>query len=75
MKDEKQPVSARVIAASFTLDRGHGKAPQVIGSENYDIMTDCELDRRLAEAVAELRALGCGHVFDEPAEEDEKKPH
>jgi hypothetical protein len=75
MHDEKQPASARVSAASIILDRGHGKAPQVIGSENYDIMTDCELDRRLAEAVAKLRALGCGHVFDELAEDDEKKPH
>jgi len=75
MHDEKQPASACVSAASIILDRGHGKTPQVIEPENYDIMTDCELDRRLAEAVAELRALGCGHVFDEPAEEDEKKPH
>jgi hypothetical protein len=75
MQNGTEPASARVSAASILLDRGHGKAPQVIESENYDIMTDCELDRRLAEAVAELRALGCGHVFDEPAEEDKKKPH
>ena len=75
MTNEKQPASARVSAAPIILDRWHGKAPQVTEPENYDIMTDCELDRRLAEAVAELRALGCGHVFDEPAEDDEKKPH
>ena len=40
MRDEKEPASARVTAAFLILDRGHGKAPQVIGSENYDIMTD-----------------------------------
>jgi hypothetical protein len=38
-------------------------------------MTDAELERRIADAVDGLRAIGYGHLLDEPAGEDEKKPH
>ena len=62
MQDEKQPASARVSAASLTLDRGHGEAPQVIETERYDIMTDQELDKQIREAVAGLRAMGIDSI-------------
>ena len=62
MKDEKQPASARVMAASPTLDPGHGKAPQVIEPERYDIMIEQEHEQRLREIVADLRATGIDSI-------------
>jgi hypothetical protein len=45
------------MAASLTLDRGHGKAPQVIEDERYDLMTDHQLDERVCHVgrLAERR--------------------
>ena len=45
-------------AAGMIIDRGYGKAPQKVEVENYDVLTDAELDRRIADALDGLRALG-----------------
>jgi hypothetical protein len=45
-------------AAGMIIDRGYGKAAQVVEVENYDAMTDAELDRRIADALDGLRAIG-----------------
>src|SRR5918997_6623791 len=58
MGNKKQPASARIRAAEIILDRGHGKAPQVIEPENYDIMTNAELDRHIRESLDEMQAMG-----------------
>ena len=58
MRDAKAPASARVSAASAILDRGHGKAPQHIETENISIMTDAELERQIREFAADMRAMG-----------------
>jgi hypothetical protein len=55
------------------IDRGYGKAPQKIEVENYDVMTDAELEKRMRAAAAELRAIGWGHVLDEEPEEPGRK--
>jgi hypothetical protein len=52
------PQAPRMAAANSLLDRGHGKAPQTFEATNYDQMTDAELERRIAEALDGLRALG-----------------
>ena len=56
-------------AAGMSIDRGYGKAPQKVEVERYDVMTEAELNKRLREAAAELRAMGYGHVLDEEPEE------
>ncbi len=66
MRNTKAPASARVMAANAILDRGHGKAPRYVATERLDNMTDAELDKRLREAAADLRAMSLGHLFDEP---------
>jgi hypothetical protein len=58
MRDTSVAPGSRVAAANNLLDRGHGKAPQTYEVENYDQMTDAELDRRIADALDGLRALG-----------------
>jgi hypothetical protein len=58
MQDTSANPGSRVAAANNLLDRGHGKAPQTFEATNYDQMTDAELERRIAEALDGLRALG-----------------
>src|SRR5918995_414371 len=58
MQDTSAAPGSRVAAANSLLDRGHGKAPQTFEATNYDQMTDAELERRIAEALDGLRALG-----------------
>ncbi len=63
MEDESAPHSARVAAANGLLDRGHGKATQIVEAEIsvYDRLS-------LAEQQTLLAAL------DELADADEKTP-
>ena len=42
-------------AAGMIIDRGYGKAAQVVKVERCDVMTDAELEKRLREAAADLR--------------------
>ena len=60
-------------AAGMIIDRGYGKAPQKIEAENYDVMTEAELDKRIRGTIARLRAIGCGHLLDEEPEEPGRK--
>ena len=62
-------------AANLVIERGYGRAPQTIAHDHVHNLTDHELHRQLREAAAELRAIGYGHLLDEPAGDDEKKPH
>ena len=78
MQDEKQPASARIRAAEMILDRGHGKAPQVIEPENYDIMTNAELNQRIRESLDEMQTIGIdlkamGVILVDPEPPDPKK--
>ena len=54
-------------AANLVIERGYGRAPQTIAHDHVHNLTDHELHRQLREAAAELRAIGCGHLLDEPA--------
>ena len=45
-------------AANLIIERSYGKAPQKVEVENYDVMTDAELDRTVANAIARLKAIG-----------------
>jgi hypothetical protein len=60
-------------AAGMIIDRGYGKAPQKIEAENYDVMTEAELDKRIRGTIARLREIGCGHLLDEEPEEPGRK--
>jgi hypothetical protein len=62
-------------AANLIIERGYGRAPQTINHDHVHNLTDAELQRQLREAADDLRAIGYGHLLDEPAGEDEKKPH
>jgi hypothetical protein len=77
-EDERDPTKAdRTVlhAAQLVIERGYGRAPQTIAHDHVHNLTDHELHRQLREAAAELRAIGYGHLLDEPAGDDEKKPH
>jgi hypothetical protein len=75
-----RPSVAVAFGAVASRYRARGRAaptrgcPQTITHDHVHNLTDHELHRQLIEAVADLRAIGCGHVFDEPAGDDEKKP-
>jgi hypothetical protein len=56
-------------AANLIIERGYGKAPQKVEVENYDVMTDAELEKRIRKSFAEIRAFGWGHLLDEEPEE------
>ena len=60
-------------AAGMIIDRGYGKAAQVVDVERLDVMTDAELNKKIREAAAELRAMGYAHVLDEEPEEPGRK--
>lgn len=45
-------------AANLIIERSYGKAPQKVEVENFDVMTDAELDRTIANAIARLKAIG-----------------
>ena len=57
MKDESQPAAARVHAADIILNRGHGRAPQVVENHRFDVMPDAELDEFIRDALARLADL------------------
>ena len=59
-ENDEAPEAARVQAAKTLLDRGWGKAPQVVEvSTNVEALPDDDLSRRIAGKLAELvRAAG-----------------
>jgi hypothetical protein len=60
-KDRKAPPSARVGAAQAILDRGWGRATQVIDATVRSELTVEEIDARLAALVAGLAAADEEH--------------
>jgi hypothetical protein len=60
-------------AAGMIIDRGYGKAAQVVEVERCDVMTDAELEKQLREVTADLRDMGYGHLLDDEPEEPGRK--
>ena len=58
MQDPEEHASARVHAADIILNRGHGKAPQVVENRNFDSMPEADLDKFIRDALRRLAALG-----------------
>jgi hypothetical protein len=58
-------------AAGMIIDRGYGKVPQKIEAERYDVMTELELRKRLADHLAVIRSYGFD--LDDPEPSGPKK--
>jgi hypothetical protein len=58
MQDPSEHASARVHAADIILNRGHGKAPQVIENRNFDSMPEADLDKFIRDSLRRLADLG-----------------
>jgi hypothetical protein len=73
MRNPDEHASARVHAADIILNRGHGKAPQTFEAQNLEALTDADLDRTIANAIARLRAIGAERAALEVSEGQGKK--
>lgn len=57
MQDPSEPAAARVHAADIILNRGHGRAPQLVDNHHFDVMPEAELDKFIRDSLSRLADL------------------